>query len=73
MTAYFDNKPIGAVTAEDVRKFRAAHDCRDMREGTACRWCKADLFDAFLPRLLAHNGVSSTARAVIEAMLGGAK
>lgn len=62
---YIDNPPLRAVTAEDVRAFRSEMQCRH----GGCQWCVADLTRAFLPRLLEHPGVSSTARAVVEAMI----
>ena len=57
---YFDRKPSDAITAVQVRRF-------------------ADIVGANSPalhldtlqRLLTHQGVSSTARAVIEAALNG--
>lgn len=62
---YFDNAPIGAVTSADVETYIAV-------EGhvRSCGVCELRLFRKFLPLLLQHPGVSSTARAVIEAMLG---
>lgn len=56
------------VTAEDVRKFRAASECKHGE----CKWCVADRAQKFLPLLLKHGGISSSAKAVIEAMIGGA-
>jgi hypothetical protein len=63
---YLDNPPIRAVTAEEVRTYQAESLCCL----PGCRLCRSRLFDRFGPRLLEHPGVSSTARAVIEAMLG---
>jgi hypothetical protein len=63
---YLDNPPIRAVTADEVRAYRSQMDC--MRGG--CELCRSRLFDRFGPRLLEHPGVSSSAKAVIEAMMG---
>jgi hypothetical protein len=58
---YLDNPPIRAVTAEEVRERKS--EARNIHDDV-------QIYDWVLRELLRHPGVSSTARAVIEAMLG---
>jgi transposase-like protein len=64
---YLDNPPIRAVTAEEVRTYLDVGQCKSHPR---CSVCDSQILRKFGPRLLEHPGVSSTARAVIEAMLG---
>ncbi len=58
---YFDTPPLNAITAEQVREWhlRAHHD----------RTSITGLYEKVMRCLLTHPGVSSAARAVIEAAL----
>lgn len=59
---YFDRKPIDAITAEQVRRFAKVVGANS-----------PELHTDTLRRLLTHPGVSSSARAAIEAAFEGAK
>jgi hypothetical protein len=67
---YLDNPPIRAVTAEEVRALRQKCKCGPTDKMAGDCTCNEDAMTYVLRRLLEHPGVSSTARAVIEAMLG---
>lgn len=60
---HFDNKPINAITAADVRNMRAniSHKLEVAEQ--------AALYEIVLHGLLGHPGVSSSARAVVEAAI----
>lgn len=62
---YFDREPTNCITAEQVREYRAVRErTKDANADVdAMVWCHA------LQGLLIHPGVSSSARAVIEAAL----
>lgn len=59
---HFDNPPANAITAEQVRAMKVPNGMGDISD-------EAELYGDVLRALLTHPGVSSTARAVIEAAL----
>lgn len=67
VSGHFDTPPSGCITAEQVRDMkRRAQPHHDTWEGERAF---ADFYGNVLSRLLTHPGVSSSARAVIEAAL----
>jgi hypothetical protein len=65
-THYFDRKPCDAISAQDVRKLRKVFELHAEFDPSEAY---ASFAHRVFLRLLDHPGVSSTARAVIEAAL----
>lgn len=66
---YFDREPTNAITAEQVREQKRACDCKETTKQAGECDHGENAFRFVLRGLLAHPGVSSSARAVIEAAL----